>query len=171
MAIFASRNKNGNLACNFVHVNGIPGFPQSPQQGLIGVCVEQNDAEQRLEFFQRMTKKPPVRLAYEKIVCLKTMKTKDFVEKDKSAIGRAAVGGLLFGSAGAVIGGISGTGKKKVYDPKKYFVIYYRSGEDITPITLEVVEASLHFKSFVQNLESKLNLMQMPDSEELPIDL
>ena len=33
-------------------------------------------------------------------------------EEEKSILGRAAVGGLLLGPAGAVVGGLSGTGKK-----------------------------------------------------------
>lgn len=40
--------------------------------------------------------------------------------KDKSIIGRAIIGGVLLGSLGAVIGGLSGTGHKRV---KKYYLI------------------------------------------------
>ena len=39
---------------------------------------------------------------------------KVFVEKDKSVIGRAVVGGLLLGPVGAIVGGMSGVGTKKV---------------------------------------------------------
>jgi len=34
-------------------------------------------------------------------------------EEDKSVVGRAVVGGLLFGPLGAVVGGMSGVGKKE----------------------------------------------------------
>ncbi len=33
--------------------------------------------------------------------------------KNKSVIGRAVIGGVLFGSVGAVVGGLSGVGQKK----------------------------------------------------------
>lgn len=36
-------------------------------------------------------------------------------EKEKSTIGRAIIGGLVFGVAGAVVGGMSGMGTKKEY--------------------------------------------------------
>jgi len=36
------------------------------------------------------------------------------VEKDKSPVKRAVVGGILFGSTGAAVGAISGLGKKEV---------------------------------------------------------
>lgn len=40
-------------------------------------------------------------------------------EKDKSVIGRAIVGGLILGPVGAVVGGMSGTGKKE----KKHYYL------------------------------------------------
>lgn len=53
-------------------------------------------------------------------------------QKQKSPIGRAVIGGLLFGSTGAVIGAISGSGEKSVKTYHTYFIISYRSaaGED-----------------------------------------
>lgn len=39
---------------------------------------------------------------------------KEITEKDKSVIGRAVVGGLIFGAVGAIVGGMSGIGKKEI---------------------------------------------------------
>ena len=47
--------------------------------------------------------------------------------KNKSVIGRAVAGGLLFGGIGAVVGGISGTGTKEKKERKFYFIISYTS--------------------------------------------
>ena len=57
------------------------------------------------------------------------------VKKEKSVIGRAMVGGLLFKSTGAIVGAISGTTGPKVKSKTKIslvFVISYKSssGED-----------------------------------------
>ena len=41
---------------------------------------------------------------------------KQITEEDKSVAGRAIVGGLVFGVAGAVVGGMSGMGTKKKKD-------------------------------------------------------
>lgn len=56
----------------------------------------------------------------------------ELVEKPKSVIGRAAVGGILFGGAGAVIGAVSGTGTKTEKELHRCFIISYTSsdGED-----------------------------------------
>lgn len=45
----------------------------------------------------------------------------------KSPIGRAVAGGLLFGSLGAVVGAVSGTGTKDKKEKHFYFVISYIS--------------------------------------------
>ena len=48
-------------------------------------------------------------------------------EQDKSAIGRAFAGGLLFGGAGAVVGAMTANGKKQV--TKLMFIISYTSSQ------------------------------------------
>lgn len=56
----------------------------------------------------------------------------EIIEKNKSVIGRAVAGGILFGGVGAVVGGISGTGTKAKKERHFYFIISYTSntGED-----------------------------------------
>lgn len=56
----------------------------------------------------------------------------EMVEQNKSVIGRAVAGGLLFGGVGAVVGAVSGTGSKEKAERGLYFIISYKSsnGED-----------------------------------------
>jgi len=56
----------------------------------------------------------------------------DIIKKNKSVIGRAIGGGLLFGGVGAVVGAVSGTGTKETKECNIYFIISYTSqnGED-----------------------------------------
>ena len=49
----------------------------------------------------------------------------DIVKVSKSSIGRAVAGGLLFGSVGAVVGAVSGTGTKDKKERHTYFIISY----------------------------------------------
>lgn len=53
----------------------------------------------------------------------------ELVEKPKSVIGRAAIGGILFGGAGAVVGAVSGTGTKTEKEYHTYLIISYTSSE------------------------------------------
>lgn len=56
----------------------------------------------------------------------------EIVNKNKSVIGRAVAGGILFGGVGALVGAASGTQQKQVKKRKVVFVISYVSaaGED-----------------------------------------
>ena len=51
----------------------------------------------------------------------------EIVESNKSVIGRAVAGGLLFGGVGAVVGAVSGTGPKEKKETGLYFIISYKS--------------------------------------------
>jgi hypothetical protein len=56
---------------------------------------------------------------------------KDIVEVNKSVIGRAVVGGLLFGDVGAIVGAVSGIGTKKKQEARWVFIISYtENGKD-----------------------------------------
>jgi hypothetical protein len=56
----------------------------------------------------------------------------DLVSTDKSVIGRALAGGILFGGVGAVVGAVSGSGTKQKKERHFYFIVSYTSstGED-----------------------------------------
>lgn len=72
------------------------------------------------------------------------------IKKDKSVIGRAVVGGLLLGPIGAVVGGISGMGKKEIYH--YYLLITY--GADDNTVLLKSYDKS------PKTCEKVINLIQ-----------
>lgn len=53
----------------------------------------------------------------------------EIVSKNKSVIGRAVAGGILFGGVGALVGAASGTQQKQVKKRKNVFVISYVSAD------------------------------------------
>lgn len=53
----------------------------------------------------------------------------ELIQKPKSVIGRALVGGVIFGGTGAVIGAVSGTGTKTEKKTHLYFIISYTSSD------------------------------------------
>ena len=69
-----------------------------------------------------------VTLKYDQITDVYYGLETEITQVNKSVIGRAVAGGLLFGGVGAVVGGISGTGTKDKKERHFYFIISY--GED-----------------------------------------
>ena len=80
-----------------------------------------------LELTAPFMKKTPITLKYAQITDVFYGLQTEIVEKSKSTIGRAVAGGLLFGGVGAVVGAVSGTGKKEKKVNKFYFIISYTS--------------------------------------------
>lgn len=81
---------------------------------------------------KQMFPKQEITLKYEKITDVFFGNQEEIIEKKKSVIGRAAVGGLLFGGAGAVVGAVSGSGTKEKKVISRMFIISYKnaSGDD-----------------------------------------
>ncbi len=71
--------------------------------------------------------KQEIKLNYSQITDVYYGLETEIIEKNKSVIGRAVAGGLLFGGVGAVVGGISGTGTKEKKERHFYFIISYIS--------------------------------------------
>ena len=72
-----------------------------------------------IEFHKGFLKSTYLALPYNKITAWTIEVEEELIRKeDKSVIGRALIGGVLFGPVGAIVGGISGTGQKKMpYSP------------------------------------------------------
>lgn len=73
--------------------------------------------------------KQPITLKYSQITDVFHGYTTEIQEKEKSIIGRAVAGGLLFGGAGAVVGAMTATGKKEKKVTKLMFIISYISSQ------------------------------------------
>ena len=76
--------------------------------------------------------KQPITLNYSQITDVFHGYTTEIQEKNKSTIGRAMTGGLLFGGAGAIVGAMTANGKKEKKVTRLMFIISYTSssGED-----------------------------------------
>lgn len=101
-------------------------------------------------------------LSYDKIldVGAKTDKKIETTEKDKSVILRGVAGGVLFGPVGAVIGGMSGIGKKQKQKEviTNYLMIIYRSETTTGQIILANDFASPD--NLVKLIKEKANLSE-----------
>ncbi|WP_226890211.1 hypothetical protein [Paraclostridium dentum] len=72
-------------------------------------------------------------------------------EKEKSVVGRVVIGGVLLGPLGAIVGGMTGIGSKTT--SKNYIIINYKYlNDELKILSFEIVGASLHWTSFVEEL-------------------
>ncbi|MBU3107137.1 hypothetical protein [Clostridium gasigenes] len=155
MSIFGKKNKSGNRSVNLSYMDGLNGY-------VIGTAVEVsiNDENQSVTVKSRAYKKPEIHLKLDQITGVTVISEKDVVEKSKSTVGRAVVGGVLLGPLGAIVGGMSGIGNKVKSSTKYFMVINYKSREEeIKVLSFEIVGASLHWSSFVEELRKKINVV------------
>lgn len=90
------------------------------------------------------------------IIDLKTASHQELESADKNVIGRAVAGQLLFGPVGAVIGGLSGVGKKEKLKEKHYLIINYWN-TDRTPRTLVISGKQGEIRFFIETRKKRLN--------------
>lgn len=148
MAIFGNKNKNGNFTINFCSVENTPIYDP------INFAITVTLLDDKIEFKQRLGGKNKVYLKYLQITRVGVIDGNEIIEKDKSVLGRAIVGGLLLGSLGSVVGAIDGVGtKKKVISKKKYLVFNYISSDNKEKsLPVEIVGATLGLSKFLEKL-------------------
>jgi hypothetical protein len=152
MAGFFAKDKNGNSSVNVAMISGIDSIAKN-------MPVTLTLLDDSLEIKQRVFKKEPFTLAYAQITNAGMVRSQQIVESDTSVIGRAVVGNLFFGPLGAIVGGMSGTGKK-------YFVINYTSAASGEPQVLAFWDNAGNLpgmmKNFIAELREKAGLSE-PD--------
>lgn len=167
MGIFSTKNKNNERNVNFAAGND---FGAITQNTAINVTLK----EDCIFIVSRLNKKMSVSLKYEKVTNCEFLTEKDIQEKAKSVLGRAAVGGLLLGPVGAIVGGMTGLNGKKVKEKTRAFiVINYTTGNDeIGVIYLEIVGATMNWQVFLKELKTKANIQEAKvEATELSVEL
>lgn len=152
--IFGKKNKDGNKAVNLLMVDGITGLNNKPVQLSLDDTLETLVIKERLGSIK-------AGLSYEKITNVNAITEKEIIEKDKSIVGRAIVGGVLIGPLGAIIGGMTGLNKKQKAEKHYYMVINYKSEEEIKTLSFEIVGASLHWSEFLIELRKRINVINI----------
>lgn len=127
----------------------------------------------RLEIRQIIGGKSVAYLGYDQIRAAEKVNEKQVSEVDKSVIGRAVVGGVLIGSLGAVVGGMSGVGKKQKTVWKDFFVINYTAAGSSDPsvLSFEMVGPPVGFAPFLSELKQRAGIPDASKSEAGPIVL
>ena len=146
--------------CKFSVVDGcIPGMSS---QSIVKISL----LPDQMEIRQIIGGKNIAYLSYAQITNAQKINEKEITEADKSSVGRAVVGGVLRGPLGAVVGGMSGIGKKKKTKYKDYFVVNYTSsvGEP-SVISFEIVGATVGFSKFLSELKQNSDIVDPPVQE------
>lgn len=156
MGIFSTKNKNNERAVNFAAGNELGSIAQN-------TAINATLKDDCIFIVSRLNKKLSASLKYEKITNCEYVTEQDIQEKSKSVLGRAAIGGLLLGPVGAVVGGMSGLqGTKKKEKTREFIIINYTTGNDETGVIyLEIVGASINWKTFLSELKAKANIQEV----------
>lgn len=144
------KDKNGNLNISMAIISGIDAIPPN----MLVLLTLQNNG--KLEIKQRFFKKEPFYLDYARITNAGMVTEKEILENDKSVIGRAAVGGLLLGPLGAVVGGMSGVGKKQKTQIRSYFVINYLGSNTSEPKVLTFQDKAQNLPGAIKTFTAEL---------------
>ncbi|MFD1179204.1 hypothetical protein ACFQ3W_23325 [Paenibacillus puldeungensis] len=90
---------------------------------------------------------------------------REIVDKQKSVIGRGIVGGVIFGGAGLILGGMSGIGsKKKTQISDVYIVSYVSSAGEVKNIIFSMPPMMVSVtKKFDKEFKSRI--VTIPKSE------
>ncbi len=163
MSIFGKKNKSGDRTVNLSFIDGIEGYTKGA-----AIALSIDNENQCLTVKARIFKNPPVHLKFEQITGVNVVSEKEIIEKSKSVVGRAVVGGVLLGHLGTIVGGMSGIGNKQKSEIHYFMVINYKSQSgEIKVLSFEIVGASLHWSSFVEELRTKINTKNINENIEI----
>lgn len=157
MGLFNGKNKDGNLKIQMKHHSGLPNVRTTQPLHLIldtenqKITIKEAFTKNGKEFSLPLTKITAIGNVTEEII------------KENSGTGRAIVGGLLFGGAGAVVGAVTAKDKKKTIYHK---VINYISNDEEKSLILST-GGDINEMKFFKKLSELISKQETPSSIEL----
>ena len=151
---YKSKDKQGNREVRFAYIDGISDLFSIPEET---VDVKIDTENNKLTITSALNKKRNTSLDLNKITDVRDITETEIKEAEKSVIGRAAVGTLLLGPLGGIIGGMSGVGKKEKKALHHFVIVTYISNGDEKQLIFEIVGASIGWKEFVAELPKDEN--------------
>ena len=156
MGLFNGKGKNGNLKIQMVHIDGLPNYVEKAW-----LYVTLNNTNEQITFKGINKKDTEINLPFSKITTIGTVSEE--IVKENSGTGRAIAGGLLFGTAGAVVGAVTAKDKKKtIY----YKVINYVSNNEEKSIVLGT-RGDINEMKFFRKLSELIPKNEKPTSIDL----
>lgn len=155
-----SQKKTKDRSVSLSHIDGIKGMGK---ECLVDLTYRMS--ERTLEIKPFLSRSAPYTLDVRKIIDIQYTSDWETYEKGKSVVGRAAAGSLVFGPVGAIVGGISGTGKKQKSKRHNYVIIAYISNGVEKSITFEEKTPQLGLTKMIAEIKEDANIQ--PPSREL----
>lgn len=135
----------GNVL-NLSHLDGLPGYTKGT-----AVTMELDEENRCLIFKARAFKKPEIKLPLSKVSAAGNVNVAEVEQQSK--VGKAVIGGLLFGSAGAIVGAMTAGEKQKI---KTLYIVNYESDGENKAIVLHDNGSNLNFFKFQKKLQGYL---------------
>lgn len=156
MGLFGKKEKA--TAYKFLVVDGCIPSMSAPSTVRISLLPEQ------IEIRQIIGGKAVAYLSYSQVTAAEKVDERQIVELDKSVLGRAVVGGVFLGPLGAVVGGMSGVGKKQKSVYKEFFVINYTAASgELSALSFEMVGPPVGFSPFLSELKQRAGIHEAPE--------
>ncbi len=152
MAIFGKGN-----TMNMIHHEGLPGYTDKT-----AITMKLDEENCCLIFRARALKKPEIKLPLNKITKAGNVNVTEIEQQSK--IGRAFVGGLLFGGAGAIVGAMSAGEKQKI---QTLYIINYLSDGKEKAIVLQGNGSNLNCFKFQNKLGKYLPKPEHKEEKEV----
>lgn len=134
---------------------------QSVKKGLIVTLTLHED---ELTIKENFARKEPIHLKYDQIINAGVLRESEIIEKSKNVLGRAAVGGLVLGPFGAIVGSVSGIGSKEKKKINTFFIINYKSShdEELKVLTFSAMDNgnSIGLSKFDKELKEKIGIKE-----------
>lgn len=125
-----------------VHVTHVSGI-----QGL------SNGANVRLDLYpDKLMISDKIIIPLNRIKYAASLMENQLIEKHKSVIGRAIVGGVLFAGVGAIVGGLTGVGTKKKKKRVNFLSIDYTTKEGSTEVSMFVSPNKFQLDNFSKKI-------------------
>lgn len=149
MGLFKSKNENCKMTVKMLHESGLPTVGKI----LINLTLDELNKCVAIDINPKYSKGATnFTLPFDKITSVERITEETL--KQKSGLGRAVVGGALFGPAGAVVGAVTKKDKKQT---TFYRVIKYSSNNEAKEIVMKSADAN-EIKFF-----EKLNSIIIPE--------
>lgn len=161
MGLFNGKNKQGMMELSLTTAGPVGDIPEG---AMVKVCA---DTTRKAVVIKLMFGGERV-LPCEKITKAIATTSTEIEQSSKSVAGRAVIGGVLLGPVGAIVGGMTGIGKKEKKKTQSYVIINYTSnGEEKVAAFISPTVADPRNWKLVNAIKEMMNIVPMAISAEL----